>query len=230
LSEFAGRAVAVIGAGASAIDIAALLHDAGAEVQVIARRSAIDFHEPSVEPRPLAQRILAPRSGLGVGWRSRLSTDAPLLFHCLPERFRRRIVARHLGPAPGWFMKERIVGRVPLHLGVQIESANVETGRVRISLRGERGRYSLLVDRVIAATGYKAAIGRLGFLDDRIRKRIRQAEEAPVLSRHFESSVPGLYLVGLASANSFGPLARFAFGAGFTARRLSRYLAAQAHR
>ena len=230
LSEFGGKAVAVIGAGASAIDIAALLHDAGAEVQLIARRSAINFHEPSVEPRPLVQRILAPRSGLGVGWRSRLCTDAPLLFHRMPEHFRRRVVARHLGPAPGWFMKERIVGRVSLHLGVRIENADVEASRARISLRGERGRYSLLVDRVIAATGYQVAIDRLGFLDDRIRKQMRQAAAAPVLSRHFESSIPGLYLVGLASANSFGPLARFAFGANFTARRLSRHLAAQVHR
>jgi thioredoxin reductase len=230
LGEFGGKTVAVIGAGASAIDIAALLHDAGAEVQLIARRGAIDFHEPSVEPRPLVQRILAPRSGLGVGWRSRLCTDAPLLFHRMPERFRQRVVARHLGPAPGWFMKARIAGRVPLHLGVQIDNTHAETGRARVSLRGERGQYSLLVDRVIAATGYKVAIERLGFLDDRIRRQMRQAAEAPVLSRHFESSVPGLYLVGLASANSFGPLARFAFGAGFTARRLSRYLAARARR
>jgi hypothetical protein len=34
--------------------------------------------------------------------------------------------------------------------------------------------------------------------------------------------VPGLYFVGLASANSFGPLMRFAYGAGFSAERVTR--------
>ena len=43
-----------------------------------------------------------------------------------------------------------------------------------------------------------------------------------MLSSSFESSVPGIYFVGIAAANSFGPVMRFAFGAGFAARRLDR--------
>ena len=43
-----------------------------------------------------------------------------------------------------------------------------------------------------------------------------------------ETSVKGLYMVGVASANSFGPMMRFAYGAGFTAKRISKDLAAQA--
>jgi FAD-dependent urate hydroxylase len=37
--------------------------------------------------------------------------------------------------------------------------------------------------------------------------------------------VPGLYFVGLAAANSFGPVMRFMFGAGFAARTVSESLA-----
>ena len=55
-------------------------------------------------------------------------------------------------------------------------------------------------------------------------------EHTPVLSSNFESSVPGLYFVGASAANTFGPLLRFAYGAGFTARRLSRHLAKSADR
>ena len=41
LESFRGRSVAVIGAGSSAIDLAGLLHEAGADVQLVARaRSA----------------------------------------------------------------------------------------------------------------------------------------------------------------------------------------------
>src|SRR5262249_28283817 len=82
----------------------------------------------------------------------------------------------------------------------------------------------LVVDHVIAGTGYRVALRNLAFLDERLRARIQSIEDAPVLSRSFESSVPGLYFVGVASASSFGPLTRFACGAEYTAQRLSRHI------
>jgi hypothetical protein len=48
----------------------------------------------------------------------------------------------------------------------------------------------------------------------------------PILSAHFESSVPGLYFAGLPSAYSFGPVMRFVAGAAFTAHKISVQLAA----
>lgn len=229
LTGFRGRRVVVIGGGSSAIDIAGLLHEAGAEVQVVARRQAIAFHEPTVEPRPLLQRILAPRSGLGLGWRSRLCTDAPLVFHAMPESFRLRVVRRHLGPAPGWFMKERVVGRFPLHLGCGLRGVEARGGAMALQIESSaREGRTIEADHVIAATGYRPEVSRLPFLSEPLRGEIATADAAPALDRNFACSVPGLYFVGLASANSFGPLARFAYGAGFTAARLSRHLAAAA--
>jgi hypothetical protein len=64
----------------------------------------------------------------------------------------------------------------------------------------------------------------LVFLNRELRAGIRTAGGAPILSRGFESSVPGLYFAGLAAANSFGPVMRFAFGAGFSARRITQAL------
>jgi cation diffusion facilitator CzcD-associated flavoprotein CzcO len=106
LSGFKGRKVAVLGAGASALDTAALLLEAGAEVELVARRRSIQFHDPPNEPRTLLQRLKAPRSGLGTGWRSRMCTDIPLVFHAMPQSLRIRAVARHLGPAPCWFVRD----------------------------------------------------------------------------------------------------------------------------
>lgn len=227
LAAFRKRRVAVIGGGSSAIDIAALLHDAGAEVQVVARRRAIAFHEPTVEPRPLLQRIAAPRSGLGLGWRSRLCTDAPLAFHAMPESFRLRVVRRHLGPAPGWFMKERVVGRFPIHLGCSLRGIEPRGGGAALRIEShDHEQRTIEVDHVIAATGYRPEVTRLPFLAEPLRAEIATTDGAPRLDRNFGCSVPGLYFVGLASANSFGPLARFAFGAGFTAHRLTKHLAA----
>jgi cation diffusion facilitator CzcD-associated flavoprotein CzcO len=228
LSGFEGKKVAVIGAGASALDIAALLNEAGAQVELVARRREIAFHTLSREPRPLWQRLRNPRSGLGVGWRSSLCTGAPLLFHAMPQEFRLRVVRNHLGPAPGWFIRDRVVGKFPMHLGAAIEDASVSGSRVHLRLSEKDGsKAELAADHLIAATGYRVSVSKLNFLDPPLRRQIQTVEDSPVLSRSFQTSVEGLYMVGVASANSFGPLTRFAYGAGFTARVVSRHLAAR---
>jgi cation diffusion facilitator CzcD-associated flavoprotein CzcO len=226
LGEFKGRKVAVLGAGASAVDIAALLQQVGAEVELIARRQTILFHDPPQEPRPLLQRLKAPRSGLGIGWRSRMCTDIPLVFHALPQALRVRAVQRHLGPAPCWFVRDAVAGRLPMRLGTTLTGAQIHAGRVRLALT-QRGRddTQVEVDHVIAATGYRADVSRLAFIDQTLQARISRVEGAPALNRHFESSVSGLYFVGAAAANSFGPLLRFAFGAKFAAKRVAARLA-----
>ncbi|HVC89717.1 MAG TPA: hypothetical protein VND66_03750, partial [Acidobacteriaceae bacterium] len=50
---------------------------------------------------------------------------------------------------------------------------------------------------------------------------------APELSADFQSSLPGLYFVGIAAANNFGPMMRFAYGADYTARRVAGHLQKQ---
>jgi thioredoxin reductase len=225
LSSLKSKRVAVLGAGASAVDIAAILHEMGAEPELITRTKEIAFHSPSQEPRPLLERITNPRSGLGLGWRSRLCTDAPLLFHKMPADLRVRIVRRHLGPAPGWFVKEKVVGRFPMHLGVELKEVSVKDSQLHLKFGQNGDTKELVVDHLIAGTGYRVSLSKLGFLDESLRSEIRVLECSPILSPSFESSVPGLYFVGVASANAFGPLTRFAYGARFTARRLSRHLA-----
>ena len=225
LSGFKGRKVAVLGAGASALDIAALLIESGAEVELIARRQTLQFHDSPNEPRPLWQRVLAPRSGLGTGWRSRMCTDIPLVFHAMPEFLRVRAVERHLGPAPCWFTRDAVAGRLPTHLGATITEVQPRNGMVHLELRqSSADARTLEVDHVIAATGYKAAVSRLTFIDESLQSRLLKTVEAPTLDRHFQSSVPGLFFIGAAAANSFGPLLRFAFGARFAATRVATRL------
>jgi thioredoxin reductase len=226
ISGFKGKKVVVVGAGASAVDIAAILNNSGASVSLIARRPKISFHTQTTEPRPLLDRIKAPRSGLGPGWRSRLCTDAPLLFHLMPPDFRLLVVRKHLGPAPGWFVRDQVVGRFPQHLGTKLNHTEIENGQVKINFINADGRdEELSADHVIGATGFRVAMSKLKFIDESVRKQIRTLEDTPVLSRQFESSVPGMYMVGISSANSFGPLTRFAYGASFTAKRISAHLA-----
>lgn len=226
LNSFKGRQIIVVGAGASALDLAALLHQTGASVQLVARKPVIRFHDPCQYPRPLLDRIRFPMTGIGSGWKLALYANAPWLFHRLPERIRLESVKRTLGPAPGWFIKDQVVGKIPFNLGVTITQASVQNGRASLQLTDSTGvQRTLVTDHVIAATGYKVDLRRLGFLDSEIQARIQSVEQTPVLSSNFESSLPGLYFVGASAANSFGPLLRFAFGAEFAARRLSRHFA-----
>ncbi len=223
LEGFRNRSVAVIGGGASALDLAGLLHEAGADVHMVSRRENLKFHtKPTGKPRSLWQQIRHPQSGLGPGMRSRFYADAPMAFHYLPEGLRLDIVRRALGPSGGWFIKDKVVGKVPLLLGYTPEGAEVQDGKVRLHLRGKDGsKRELVTDHVIAATGYKVKMERLAFLSSEIRDKVVALEGSPVLSTTFESSVPGLYFVGVSAANSFGPVMRFAFGAGFAARTVT---------
>jgi thioredoxin reductase len=226
LAKFRGRRVAVLGAGASALDMAALLLEAGATVDLIARRSSLAFHDAPVEPRPFLQRLQAPRSGLGTGWRSRLCTDAPLAFHAMPQSFRFRVVERHLGPAPCWFIRDAVAGRLPMHLGATISNAQVADGQVRVSFtQPNLGETRIDFDHVIGATGYRVDLSRIPFIDADLLRQVHSIQGTPVLSRQFESSVPGLFIIGAAAANSFGPLLRFAYGAKFAAKRVAARLA-----
>jgi thioredoxin reductase len=227
VDRFKGREVAVVGAGASALDLAALLHQAGAHVQVVARKPAIRFHDPPDKLEPsFIDRLRTPITGIGPGWKLFWCTNAPLIFRQMPQEFRFDKVRRILGPAPCWFTKEQVVGKIPLNVGVTITEAKVQNGRVNLQLTDSAGTQKMLMaDHVITATGYKVDLRRLAFMDSDLQSAVRSVEQTPVLSSNFESSVPGLYFVGATAANTFGPLLRFAFGAGFTARRLSRHLA-----
>jgi thioredoxin reductase len=232
LERFKGRAIAVVGAGASAADLALLLHRAGASVQLIARKPFIHFHDPPGQINPsLIQRLRTPITGIGPGWKLFLCTYAPLLFRQMPEKFRFEKVRKVLGPAPGWFVKEEVVGKVPINLGVNITEAGIHNGQAMLQLNdGAGNKRTVASDHVIAATGYKVDLRRLVFMDSGLLAEIRSVDHTPVLSSHFESSVPGLYFVGPAAANTFGPLLRFAYGARFASKRLSRHLAKSAVR
>ncbi len=224
--QWMGKRVAIVGGGASALDLAALLNEAGAKVTMLARRSKIAFADPpSQQSRSYWSQLQSPTTGIGPGWRSRFATDLPGVFRRLPENYRLGVVRRYLGPFGGWPMKDRVIGKVDILTGVQVSAARCEGGEITLDLLNKTGESQALeFDHVIAATGYKVSLKRLPYLPDMLREQIRSIEDTPVLSADFESSVPGLFFVGVTAANTFGPVMRFAFGAKYTARVVSRRL------
>jgi thioredoxin reductase len=224
LEKFRGQHVIVVGGGSSALDLAALLHEVGANVEVVARTSVIRFHNPP-QTRSLRERIVRPTTGLGAGMQLLFYVKAPRVFRLLPRKIRLDRLRKTLGPAPGWFVRDRVVGKVPLHLGFEVSGATMQQNHVTLHLTDrQNANQTAVADHVIAATGYRVDLERLQFLDPELRGRILTTERAPALSDTFESSVSGLYFVGVSAASTFGPLMRFAYGSDFAARHLSSHL------
>jgi FAD-dependent urate hydroxylase len=231
-NAFKGSDVAVIGAGQSALEAAALLREVGARPQLFLRKDSILWQTRVSQVRSLWRRLRSPISGLGTGPKAWALTHFPGAMHRLPQAWRTRFVKSHLPPEGAWWLRERVENKVPIHTGIAVVEAHEAAGRVALQLRNAKdgSERQLMVDHVIAGTGYDIDVERLGFLHPKLRCEIKRLERAPSLNANFETSVPGLRFIGPASAMSFGPLFRFVVGAEYTARIVSADLASRTHR
>jgi Pyridine nucleotide-disulphide oxidoreductase len=227
---FKGRDVAVVGAGQSALEAAALLHEAGARPQLLVRENSILWQSRVLLERSLWRRLRSPISGLGTGPKAWALTRFPGAMHSVPDGWRIPFVKNHLPPEGAWWLRDRVEGSFPIHHGTTVVGTGEEGGRVNLELRlmADGSKHELLVDHVIAGTGYDSSIDRVGFIHPELRCAVRRVNGAPRLGPTFETSVPGLHFIGPASAMSFGPLFRFVVGAEYTVRTVAAHLARQA--
>ncbi|MET9648497.1 FAD-dependent oxidoreductase [Streptomyces syringium] len=224
LSRYAGLRVAVIGGGQSALESAALLHESGARVDVLVRAGRVRWGERPVLDRPPVRRLIVPSSPLGSGWVVKAVSQAPGGVQVLPARARMVLLRRALGPSGGWWLRERVENIVPVHTGRHITAAHVGKDGLRLELSGAgSGPRELVVDHVLAATGYRLDLDAMSFLCPHLRATVKPlaGSRAPRLSAAFESSVPGLFFTGSMAAPSFGPVMRFVAGTAYTARRIT---------
>ena len=227
LGGFRGRRVAVIGRGQSACESAVLLHEAGADVELICRG---DVHWLGGNARPshaavdwLRKRLASP-SGVGpfpLNWLA----ERPDIAHAMPNEVRTRFNARCLRPGAAAWLRPRFDG-VRVLAGERVHSAVVAGERIALML--DHG--TAVFDHVLLGTGYKIDVARLGILDAGLLAALERRDGAPILGAGFESSVPGLHFVGASALVSYGPLMRFIAGAGFAAREVTkRVLADRGH-
>ena len=225
LARFAGRDVTVIGAGQSALESAALLQEAGAQVRVLVRQNKLAWNAPRNGHNALTEKIMRPESGLGFGWESVAIAEMPQWFRRLfPVDLRHRYVAKTWGPSGAWWLRQRVEGCMEILLNHKVHLAKREEGRICLEVHSPDGPKTIWTDHVIAATGYKVDLNRVDCLAPELRLSITRERAAPVLDSQFETSVPGLFMVGIASAPTFGPVMRFMFGAKHVAPVLTRRL------
>src|SRR6202008_3437425 len=112
-----GQSVAVIGAGQSALESAALLREAGAEVHLLVRRPYLVWGSPPVDPgRSLFRPMLKPESPLGPGWSLFALSRAPELVPYLPKSVRLFLMRTVLGPSGAWWLRSRLDQKIDVLL------------------------------------------------------------------------------------------------------------------
>jgi len=223
VSRFKGRDVAVIGGGASAVNLVDELANEGARARIIARSAQIEYNRvPDASDQTLFARIQKPASGIGRGWRSVFCAQAPLLFYRLPDSLKQRAIRSHMQPSAGFYMRGKIEGRVVTSLGRSVDKAEALDSKVTLTLSDGNGkREKLAFDHVVAATGYHPDMRRVPFLSRDLCERITLPDGSPVISDSFETPARGLFVTGPAAMSSFGPLMRFMVGAEFAAPRVA---------
>jgi FAD-dependent urate hydroxylase len=229
-AAFAGKHVAIIGRGQSALESAALLSENGAAVEVITRSPAVAWNKPPLLPgRSLLKRLREPEAGLGSGWGTWFYSNRPDLFRHLPEQARIRKARTALGPAGASWLRPRIEGRVPVRTNERVHKVWDSADGVTVGLVSRQGeRSEVRADYLIAATGYRPDLRRLAFLDDALRARIHTVASTAAVDAAYQTSVHGLYLIGPAVAPVFGPVMRFVYGTAHAARTVARHLTATA--
>jgi cation diffusion facilitator CzcD-associated flavoprotein CzcO len=227
LSRFRGQKVAVVGAGQSALESAALLHENGAAVELLARTPRV-FMLPDGKS-----------TGLGAELRRRLSPYArppfdimgprfvswliawPRVFRHSPRALQNFLTARAVRPGGATWLIPRLA---PVQITTDCTIASASTtpgGLLRLKLSDGTQR---LVDHLFLATGYRVDVSRYNFLAPELRDALRTREGYPALQVGFEASVPGLHFLGTPAAGTFGPLCRFVVGTKYMARELTRHI------
>jgi hypothetical protein len=225
-AAFRGLEVAVIGNGQSALEAAALLHEAGASPRLLIRELSTIWMTQRSRTPTLWQRIRWPMSPLGGSPKSWALTQLPGAFHQLPPCGRKLLLKNFLPPEGAWWLRERVETVVPVDYDTSVVDGRMIGNRVSLRLRrgADEKDHELVVDHVIAGTGYDVNVDRIPFLAPELRSVIARRGSGPRLDASFQSSVPGLRFVGPTSSASFGPMFRFVAGAEYTARTISKVL------
>lgn len=220
-ARFAGKTVLVVGGGQSALESAALMHESGAEVEVLTRADHLNWLHGGKYHRMLgsySKLVYAP-TDVGPMGISKI-VARPDLFRRLPRRIQDPMAYRAIRPAGAAWLKDRLVG-VPLHLGVRVTETRAEGDRVKVTLDDGSTR---TVDHLLFGTGYRIDVTKYPFLDPSLSGRVHNVGGYPILRPGMESSVPGLHFLGAPAARSFGPIMRFIAGGWYGAQSLTAAL------
>jgi len=218
LSSFSGAKVLVIGAGQSALESAALLAEAGANAEIVARAPTVHWLTRRWHHNlgPISRMLYAPPDvgPAGISW----MVATPTLFRGTPRRLQDYMTQRALRPAGAAWLRPRL-REIRITVGLEAVEATTEGNKVVVRFDDRSTREA---DHVMLGTGYRVDVSQYDFLAPTLIEQLQLVGGYPVLGPGFESSVPGIHFIGAPAAWSYGPLMRFVAGTAFAGRELVR--------
>jgi thioredoxin reductase len=221
LRQFADKQVLVIGGGQSALESAALLHEGGAEAEVVARTHKINWLQgwtsKTLHHRmgKFVNQLLYAPTDVGPAVLSQLMARPDLLKR-LPRGLQNKLRKRSVRPAGARWLVKRLEN-VPVRLGRSVVSALPVGEQVKVRLDDGSER---IVHHVLLGTGYRVDVSKYDFLAPELVQSVNRFKGYPILKQGLESSVPGLHILGAPAAWSFGPLMQFVSGTHYASRSL----------
>jgi FAD-dependent urate hydroxylase len=222
VQRFQGKRVVVIGGGQSALESAALIHEAGGKVEVLVRHSSVHWLGWRAKMQrlgPLAKFLYAP-TDVGPAGVSRI-VAVPNSVKYFPRIVQNKFRTRSLRPAGARWLIERTKD-IAITTSRFVLAVELQGQALKLKLNDGSARE---VDHVLLGTGYRVDVSRYPFLSPELVPLIRRTDGFPHLKPGLESSVPGLHFLGSSSAWSFGPLMYFVAGTEFAAGELARGIA-----
>jgi FAD-dependent urate hydroxylase len=226
---FAGKEVLVIGSGQSALESAALLNEAGADVEIVARAQRIRWLggvlSKTIHNRlgSTLSRLLYAPTDVGPAGISQV-VARPDLVRALPRPLQDWLRKQSIRPLGARWLIRRLQN-VPIKLGRSVVSAVPLGERIRIKFDDGSKK---TVEHVFLGTGYRVDVSKYDFLAPKLAQSISRFQGYPQLAEGFETSVPRLHILGAPAVWSFGPLMQFVVGTHYSSRALLRCVAGKA--
>jgi FAD-dependent urate hydroxylase len=213
---YRNRRVLILGGRQSAFEWAALIREHGAEeIHVALRHPTPRFVEPDWSwVQPMARRTLD-----DPGWWRQLQPDE------------QRRITDEFWAAGRLVLEEWLAPRVHqpnihIHENTQVVSVT-ELADASYEVLLDDGSHPS-VHRIVLATGYRADMENVAFLDRAtIRRHLSTVDRVPALDPQFQTTLPGLYVSGLAATRDFGPFFGFTVGCPIAGKIIGDAVAAR---
>lgn len=210
-SDLKNRTCLIIGGRQSAYESAALMCEYGAKKVYISHR----HEKPAFAPldwsvyKPIAVENIYRNPS----WWKDLSEDKK-------DKIKETAFREAKIKLEPWLARRIDRSEVEIFSETSLETCRVDSKTNYLQVNLSNG-YNLFVDHIMLATGYKADIDNLSYLNVSIRDELDKKNGFPVLDRRFQSSVEGLYFTSILAMQDFGLTFGFVKGANVAAEILA---------
>jgi cation diffusion facilitator CzcD-associated flavoprotein CzcO len=205
--EYRGKRILIVGGRQSAFEWAALILEHGAEqIHIVYRHATPRFVEPDWSwVQPMARRTLQDHA-----WWRKLTPEEQ-------ERIHKNFWMAGRLTLEEWLAARVHQPNIHLHRKTSIASASANGDGTYNILLSDDSKCN--VHRIILATGYMPAMDNVAFLDhSTILDQLARVDGFPALDPEFQTSLPNLYITGLAATRDFGPFFGFTVGCPVAAK------------